>query len=408
VKPEQSAGTIKPIVFQMNDAGVPVEAMTIETDASLTFGPQVSDIGTAAASDLVLVLDVSDGSKLRAVQSSTIAGGSVTSVAVSGTDGLEVDSGSPITGSGTIVLGVNASALRTHLNVYTITEIDAELDLKAPLSSPGLTGTPTAPTAAGGTNTTQIATTAFVLNELSGVTGGLGVPGDLNCSTNPNYPSATAGDNYYVTVAGKIGGASGVDVEVGDLIVAKSNNAGGTQAAVGSSWFVLEKNLTGALLTANNLSEVDAATARTNLGVDAAGTDNSTPVTLAGTPDYITISGQEITRNQINLSTDVTGAFAVPSEIYHVNTSQTPSLGNVTIDWTTSTFQTLDLSSLSGALTVSFTDPSGPSRLSIKLVQGATARDITWPAAVKWDDGDGEPTWSGDANKTRIISLLYG
>lgn len=36
------------------------------------------------------------------------------------------------------------------------------LDLKAPLASPALTGTPTAPTASGGTNTTQVATTAFV------------------------------------------------------------------------------------------------------------------------------------------------------------------------------------------------------------------------------------------------------
>lgn len=36
------------------------------------------------------------------------------------------------------------------------------LDLKAPLTSPTLTGTPAAPTAAPGTNTTQIATTAFV------------------------------------------------------------------------------------------------------------------------------------------------------------------------------------------------------------------------------------------------------
>jgi hypothetical protein len=35
-----------------------------------------------------------------------------------------------------------------------------------------LTGTPTAPTAAGGTNTTQIATTAFVQTELAGVSGG--------------------------------------------------------------------------------------------------------------------------------------------------------------------------------------------------------------------------------------------
>lgn len=38
----------------------------------------------------------------------------------------------------------------------------------APLASPALTGTPTAPTAGGGTNTTQIATTAFVTSALGG------------------------------------------------------------------------------------------------------------------------------------------------------------------------------------------------------------------------------------------------
>ncbi len=50
---------------------------------------------------------------------------------------------------------------------YTETEVDAALALKAPLVSPALTGTPTAPTAAAGTNTTQIATTAFVQNEFA-------------------------------------------------------------------------------------------------------------------------------------------------------------------------------------------------------------------------------------------------
>jgi hypothetical protein len=40
--------------------------------------------------------------------------------------------------------------------------IQTQLDAKAPLSSPALTGTPTAPTATAGTNTTQLATTAFV------------------------------------------------------------------------------------------------------------------------------------------------------------------------------------------------------------------------------------------------------
>jgi len=34
-------------------------------------------------------------------------------------------------------------------------------------------------------------------------------------------------------------------------------------------------------------------------------------VTLAGTPDYITLSGQEITRNQIDLAADVTGTLPV-------------------------------------------------------------------------------------------------
>lgn len=41
--------------------------------------------------------------------------------------------------------------------------IQTQLNAKAPLASPALTGTPTAPTAAVGTNTTQVATTAFVL-----------------------------------------------------------------------------------------------------------------------------------------------------------------------------------------------------------------------------------------------------
>jgi len=43
--------------------------------------------------------------------------GTVTSIAVSGSDGIEVDSGSPITTSGTIALGINAATLRTTINV---------------------------------------------------------------------------------------------------------------------------------------------------------------------------------------------------------------------------------------------------------------------------------------------------
>jgi hypothetical protein len=42
------------------------------------------------------------------------------------------------------------------------TATQTALDLKAPIASPALTGVPTAPTATAGTNTTQVATTAFV------------------------------------------------------------------------------------------------------------------------------------------------------------------------------------------------------------------------------------------------------
>jgi hypothetical protein len=57
------------------------------------------------------------------------------------------------------------------------------------------------------------------------------------------------------------------------------------------------------------LDDADAATVRTTIGVDAAGTDNSTDVTLAGSYDYLTLSGQQITLGQIDLSTDVTGTL---------------------------------------------------------------------------------------------------
>ncbi len=61
-----------------------------------------------------------------------------------------------------------------------------DISVKAPLASPAFTGTPTAPTAASGTNTTQIATTAFVQDAVGSVSGGSGgVPFGV-CSTAAN------------------------------------------------------------------------------------------------------------------------------------------------------------------------------------------------------------------------------
>jgi len=62
-----------------------------------------------------------------------------------------------------------STATQTALNLK---ETVANVALKAPLASPALTGVPTAPTAAAATNTTQVATTAFVRGEVTALVNG--------------------------------------------------------------------------------------------------------------------------------------------------------------------------------------------------------------------------------------------
>ena len=78
--------------------------------------------------------------------------------------------------------------------------------------------------------------------------------------------------------------------------------------------------------TNQDVQELSASDVRTMLSVDVSGTDNSTNVSLSGTPDYITISGQVITRNQIDLTADVTGVLPsanLDSDTAHLSTTQT-------------------------------------------------------------------------------------
>ena len=124
------------------------------------------------------------------------------------------------------------------------------------------------------------------------------------------------------SVAGKTGDVTLTVADVSGLGTASSKNVGTAQGDVvqldatglpavdGSQLTNISTVDSTKLAIANNLSDLnDKGTARTNLGVDAAGTDNSTDVTLTGTPDYITINGQEITVSQIDLANDVTGSL---------------------------------------------------------------------------------------------------
>lgn len=67
--------------------------------------------------------------------------------------------------------------------------------------------------------------------------------GAIDCSSNPNYPASNVGDRWEVTVAGKIGGVLGIDVQVYDEIVCKTQSVAGDQATVGMNFYVVQGNL---------------------------------------------------------------------------------------------------------------------------------------------------------------------
>ncbi len=73
---------------------------------------------------------------------------------------------------------LNKIALAINNDPIYAANVNAALGTKAPLASPALTGTPTAPTAAAATNNTQIATTAFAQSLITALIGG--APTGLN------------------------------------------------------------------------------------------------------------------------------------------------------------------------------------------------------------------------------------
>ncbi len=116
--------------------------------------------------------------------------------------------------------------------------------------------------------------------------------GGIDCSGNPNYPAGEAGWSYRVTVAGKIGGASGPNVQVNDIITCWADStASGDHATVGSSWGVQQVNIDGAVTNTSSAASGNFAAFDGTSGVvieDSGYGPSSFAAALGGDDNYVT------------------------------------------------------------------------------------------------------------------------
>jgi hypothetical protein len=185
-----------------------------------------------------------NGTDWSNVGAGSASSGTVTSVSVTSANGFAGSVANPTsTPAITLSTTVNSPVLAgngTSISAATTTGSGSTVALSA---SPTFTGTPAAPTAADGTNTTQIATTQFVQTAIaaavaagSSFRGAYDASGNVFPSSGGSGPAGTilSGDFWLISVAGTLGG---VAVVQGDLLYAVADSPGQTA----SNWQAVSK-----------------------------------------------------------------------------------------------------------------------------------------------------------------------
>ena len=141
--------------------------------------------------------------------------------------------------------GITATVTELNYTDGVTSNIQTQLNAKAALASPTFTGTPKAPTADAGTNTTQIATTAYVKTEINNVLaaagaliykGTIGTDGTITALP----ASHKVGDTYVVATAGSYAGET---CEIGDMIICVATRT----TANNADWNIVQTNVNGAV-----------------------------------------------------------------------------------------------------------------------------------------------------------------
>jgi len=213
--------------------------VTVDVDATIISGQ--TSIASSEATDEILVLDATDGNLKRISKGnfiSDLGGGTVTSVAISGTDGIDVDSGSPVTGAGTITLGLSNIANDKLANSSLTLAADSGTSEDAALGETvTIAGGAAADTVVSATNTVTVDVKydnstiglngSNELEVIGGLNPTVGTPGDGNTITADINLVTTGSGNITVTlpapVSGKIVRIKKIDSGAGGVIVSRNS-----------------------------------------------------------------------------------------------------------------------------------------------------------------------------------------
>lgn len=174
--------------------------------------------------------------------------------------------------------------------------------------------------------------------------------GGIDCSANPDWPAGIAGDSWRVTVAGKIGGAGGQTVSVGDVLICFITAITGTDAAVGANWVIVEANIPGitgagtAILTA-----ADYAVMRTLLGLVIGTNVQAYSTELAS---LAAITGAAYGRALLSLAA-ATGLYTAVRPAAYALTNVTSAGATITLSWNNGPVQKVKITTgASGTTTI--------------------------------------------------------
>jgi hypothetical protein len=148
------------------------------------------------------------------------------------------------------MVGLSSVDNTSDINKPISTAVQTTINTLAPISNPTFTGVPNAPTATYGTNTTQIATTAYVVSRVSGIVGA--PPASLN--TLQTIAAAINNDpSFSVNVIGKYASLTNPyfinSITTPKLLVTSDTSMNGKLALIGDA------SMNGNLLVGKRISE---------------------------------------------------------------------------------------------------------------------------------------------------------